>query len=77
MFLSSTVSCLWLLFTHNPYMTHQCSTTHVNVVNGSMQTLSESRNGQFQRCLKSAFIEIVFRYTFVRIFLPLQRYKKH
>ena len=40
-----------------------------------MQTLSESRNGQFQRCLKSAFIEIVFRYTFVRIFLPMQRYK--
>lgn len=77
MFLSSTVSCLWLLFTHNPYMTHQCSMTHVNVVNGSMQTLSESRNGQFQRCLKSAFIEIVFRYTFVRIFLPMQRYKKH
>lgn len=33
-------------------------------------------NGQFQRCLKSAFIEIVFRYTFVRIFLPMQRYKK-
>lgn len=41
-----------------------------------MQTLSESRNGQFQRCLKSAFIEIVFRYTFVIIFLPMQRYKK-
>ena len=41
--------------------------THVNVVNGSMQTLSESRNGQFQRCLKSAFIEIVFRYTFVKV----------
>lgn len=77
MFMSSTVSCLWLLFTHNPYMTHQCSMTHVNVFNGSMQTLSESRNGQFQRCLKSAFIEIVFRYTFVRIFLPMQRYKKH
>ena len=33
-------------------------------------------NGQFQRCLKSAFIEIVFRYTFVRIFLLMQRYKK-
>lgn len=52
-------------------------TWHINVFNGSMQTLSESRNGQFQRCLKSAFIEIVFRYTFVIIFLPMQRYKKH
>lgn len=81
MFLSLTFACLWQLhvcgyFSRIIHTWHINALRHINVFNGSMQTLSESRNGQFQRCLKSAFIEIVFRYTFVRIFLPMQRYKK-